>query len=296
MLISWSVNPKIWVINLGFIHIQLSWYGLLMALAFVLGYQLTRRQLVRLDRSADEVEPLALAMFLGVLIGARLGHCLFYQPLYYLSHPLEILKTWEGGLASHGAVIGILLALWLHSRRHSHPLAALTDLLSPAIALASALIRLGNLMNSEILGIPTSGSWGVRFMRIDGIPRHPVQVYESLWYLVIFAILMVMRKRQQTLAPGRMTGLMLTLIFSGRFLLEFLKEAQADFAAGPLHMGQWLSLPCVVIGVCLLLRNQTPGTASIPRSAGQSVGRGFRSPFLPPPSSAVCPWCKPVPP
>jgi len=262
MLLSWSVNPKLWVINLGFMHLQISWYGLLMALAFILGYRLTRSQLIRLRRSADEVDPLALSMFLGVLIGARLGHCLFYQPLYYLSHPLEILKTWEGGLASHGAVIGIFLALWLHSRRHQHPLAALTDLLSPAIALASALIRLGNLMNSEILGIPTSGAWGVRFLRIDSIPRHPVQVYESLWYLGIFLLLMAIRKRQNALPRGRMTGLLLTLIFTGRFFLEFLKEAQADFSAGPLHMGQWLSVPCVLIGLYLLLR-RTGGPAPL---------------------------------
>ena len=197
-------------------------------------------------------------MIVGAIVGARLGHCLFYRPDYYLANPLEIIAFWKGfrGLASHGGAVGILFALYIFSRRHpNQPYLWLVDKVVGPTALGGFFIRMGNFMNSEILGVPTEGPWGVVFTRIDPFPRHPAQLYEAFSYLLIFFFLFgLYRKKGPDLPRGLLTGLFLALVFGARFLIEFVKERHAAFEAGlPLSMGQLLSIPVVLVGVGLVV-------------------------------------------
>lgn len=194
-------------------------------------------------------------LVIGTVVGARLGHVFFYDPGYYLSNPLEIIKVWKGGLASHGGGLGVLLATYLYSRKHpTQPYLWLIDRLAIPTALAGAFIRIGNFFNSEILGTPSNVPWAIVFERIDNIPRHPVQLYESITYAVIFFILMtVYKQRADNLRPGLLMGLLLVLVFSARFMLEFVKVHQAAYASEFLSVGQWLSIPAVLVGVVLLV-------------------------------------------
>jgi prolipoprotein diacylglyceryl transferase len=191
------------------------------------------------------------------VIGARLGHCLFYEPAYYLRRPLEILMIWRGGLASHGGAVGIFLALYGYSRRRpDQPYLWLLDRMAIPTALGGSFIRLGNLFNSEILGISTDVPWAFVFARIDDLPRHPAQLYESLAYLLIFGVLFaVYRKRGSHTPRGLLLGLFLVLVFGARFVIECVKVRQAAFGeALPLSMGQLLSIPAILVGVVLLVR------------------------------------------
>jgi prolipoprotein diacylglyceryl transferase len=195
-------------------------------------------------------------MAVGTVIGARLGHCLFYEPDYYLQNPLEILKIWRGGLASHGAAIGILVALWLFIRKYKKPFIWILDRIVVVVALAGALIRLGNLMNSEIYGIETALPWGFVFIKnLEVVPKHPTQIYEALTYFLIFGLLLtIYRRTDGKFRPGVLFSWFLILVFGMRFLIEFIKEDQVDFeAAMSLNMGQWLSIPFVLLGIGLLL-------------------------------------------
>jgi prolipoprotein diacylglyceryl transferase len=188
----------------------------------------------------------------GTLLGARLGHVLFYDPGYYLNHPLEILYLWEGGLASHGAVLGILLAIFLYSRfRPDESFLWICDRVGMAVPFSGCLIRLGNFFNSEILGTPSDVPWAVVFARVDAIPRHPVQLYESLSYLLVFIAQYHFFKRNHGQPPlGELFGRFFVGVFGVRFVLEFFKEEQASFALGGiLTMGQWLSIPAVAAGL-----------------------------------------------
>lgn len=206
--------------------------------------------------SPAELESLFAYMIFGTIIGARLGHCLFYDPVYYITHPVDILKVWEGGLASHGGVLGILIALAFFTHRHNRSLGWLLNRLTIPGAFGGALIRIGNFMNSEIVGLPTCSDWGVVFERVDSLPRHPVQLYESLAYVSIFVLLvLVYRFRECKLANGNLAGLFLVAIFTVRFLLEYVKIPQAEFAVPwGLHMGQVLSIPFIAAGIVLLIR------------------------------------------
>jgi prolipoprotein diacylglyceryl transferase len=202
-------------------------------------------------------------MALGTVIGARLGHCLFYEPEYYLSNPIEILKIWRGGLASHGAALGILLALYLWTRKFKKKFVWILDRIVIVVALGGAFIRLGNLMNSEIYGVETSLPWGFIFIRnLEMVPKHPTQIYEALTYFLIFALLIWIYFRSDGKPrKGMLFSLFLILVFGMRFLIEFIKEDQVDFEQGmALNMGQWLSIPFVLLGSGLLfwsLRNKT---------------------------------------
>ena len=178
--IDWSVGPDI--IDIGIIKIR--WYGLLFALSFVLGYQIMLKVFKYEGHTQKQLDSLTIFMILGTVIGARLGHCLFYEPGYYLSNPLEILKVWNGGLASHGAALGIIFSLFLFSKKHktiSFPW--ILDRIVIVVALSGFFIRTGNFFNSEIIGVPTDLPWAVIFHRIDELPRHPSQVYEAFAYL-----------------------------------------------------------------------------------------------------------------
>ena len=254
--INWDVSPEIF--HLGPVSVR--WYGLLFALSFVFGYLILTRIFVKEGKPKTDVEQLSVYVIFGTVIGARLGHCLFYNPSYYLSNPIEILKVWEGGLASHGAAIGIIIALYLYSRKKKDQnLLWLLDRLVIVVALGGSLIRLGNLFNSEIYGIETQVPWAFIFPNGAGagmVPRHPTQIYESLAYLIIFIILFVTyNKQKDKFNNGFLFGLFLILVFTFRFFVEFVKAVQEPFEADlPLKMGQWLSIPFVLIGIYFLIK------------------------------------------
>jgi prolipoprotein diacylglyceryl transferase len=253
--ITWDVSPSIFSIG----SFEVRWYGLLFALAFVFGQRILTKIYVAEGRTEGDVDVITLYMIIGTVVGARLGHTLFYQPEYYLSNPIEILKIWEGGLASHGATIGILLALWLFSRKQQFDYMWVLDRIVIVVALGGALIRLGNLMNSEIFGRPTDLPWGFIFVRQDEyshVPRHPTQLYESLSVFLLFVLLYwLWKKYKEALPRGLLFGIFVTALFTFRFLVEFLKEDQvAKEATMALNIGQQLSIPLILIGLFILFR------------------------------------------
>lgn len=251
-MIEWSVNPDL----VAFGPFRIRWYGLMFLTGFTIGYFIVRDMCRRENRSFERLENLLIYVVAGTAIGARLGHCLFYEPWYYLSNPIEILKIWEGGLASHGGTIGVIFAIWLYARRHSEfSFLWILDRLSVPVALVASFIRIGNLMNSEIIGRPADIPWSFVFKRIDEIPRHPAQIYESITYFVLFVISYLIYLRNPNRRPGFFFGLMLVWIFGWRVILEFFKENQEAFEASmPLNMGQLLSIPFVVLGTYMLIR------------------------------------------
>ncbi|MCP2042096.1 prolipoprotein diacylglyceryl transferase [Pontibacter sp. HSC-36F09] len=253
--ITWDVSPSIFSIG----SFEVRWYGLLFALAFVFGQRILTKIYVAEGRTEGDVDIITLYMIVGTVVGARLGHTLFYQPEYYLSNPIEILKIWEGGLASHGATIGILLALWLFSRKHNFDYMWVLDRIVIVVALGGALIRLGNLMNSEIFGRPTDLPWGFIFVRqseYSHVPRHPTQLYESFSVFLLFVLLYwLWKKYKEALPKGLLFGIFVTALFTFRFLVEFLKEVQVEKEATmALNIGQQLSIPLIIIGLIILFR------------------------------------------
>lgn len=268
--IYWDVSPDL--VQLGPITVR--WYGLLFAILFAIGYLIARWQFRIEHKDINSLDSLLVYMIVGTIVGARLGHCLFYDPAYYLRHPLEILRVWEGGLASHGGAIGVLLAIYLYTRRHpDQPFLWLLDRVVVPTALGGSLIRLGNLFNSEILGTPSNLPWAFVFLRVDRVPRHPAQLYESAAYLVIFiALLLVYRHYRGETPRGLLVGLFFVSVFTMRFLIEFVKQRQAAYENNlPLSVGQWLSIPFILAGFALLWRalprqkQSTPATAPIRR-------------------------------
>ncbi len=257
MLISfihWNPSPEIF--SLSFLTIR--WYGLLFTLGFITGYYIIGWMMKREKIDIKLLDSLTTYMVISTVIGARLGHVLFYQPMDYLAHPLDILKVWEGGLASHGAAIGILTGLFLYSKKHKQPFLSTVDRIVVVTALAGCFIRLGNLMNSEIYGHESQLPWAFIFERDDMIPRHPTQIYEALGYLSIFFFLLFKYKAGEILKPGRLLGWFLILVFGLRFFVEFLKEPQVGFEQNMLlNMGQLLSIPFILIGTWFLLRKPT---------------------------------------
>lgn len=260
--IRWDFDPEIFSIG----NHGVRWYGLMIALALYTGYLIFRRYLRGDKLSAEMVDSLLIYIAIAGIVGARLGHCLFYEPEYFLRNPMEMLKIWKGGLASHGWAIGLLLALWLYYRKYKIPFLWLMDRLVIVVALASAFIRMGNFFNSEIYGLPTSLPWGVEFVRdrlydsttgelLPTVPRHPTQLYESLSYLLIFiASFVFYRKRKMEIRDGFMFSVFMIALFSARFLIEFVKNDQVAFEAGmKFNMGQLLSLPFIFAGVALLV-------------------------------------------
>jgi phosphatidylglycerol:prolipoprotein diacylglycerol transferase len=246
--ITWNIDPEIFRIG----KFAIRYYGVLWALSFYLGYLIFDR-FVKKEKLPDGfLDSLTIYMAIGTILGARIGHCLFYEPAYYLNHPIDILKIWQGGLASHGAAIGILIALYLFGKKHKVSMVYVLDRIVITVALAGFLIRLGNLMNSEIYGIETSLPWGFIFERNHEIfPKHPTQLYEAFIYLLIFVMLhIIYRKYNSKPAQGLLFGLFLATVFSARFVIEFVKEPQVDFEkAMSLNMGQLLSIPFVLAGI-----------------------------------------------
>ncbi len=252
--LNWSVSQEIFRVG----PIAIRWYGLLFALSFVIGYWIMDKIFRIEKRSQHDLEALTITMIIGTVLGARVGHCLFYDPVYYLSNPLLILKVWEGGLASHGAAIGILLALWYYvKKRPKYTFLWVIDRVVIVVALSGFLIRLGNFFNSEILGSQTDVAWAVVFTRIDNIPRHAAQLYEAVTYLAIFIYLYYSyMKLNAGAAAGRIFGQFLVFVFGARFIVEFFKEVQSPFEKGlPLDMGQILSIPFIIAGIYLWIRS-----------------------------------------
>lgn len=252
--INWNVDPDI----VSFWGLTIRYYGLLFAASFFFGYIIMQKIFKNEGLTVELLDKLTVYMAVGTVLGARLGHCLFYQPEYYLSNPWEIIKIWHGGLASHGAAIGILIALYYFSKKNKKPYLWILDRIVIVVALAGFFIRMGNLMNSEIYGNPTELPWGFVFIR-DGqtIPKHPTQIYEALSYLLIFVLLYtIYKKKGIQVKQGLMFSLFLILLFTVRFFIEFIKEDQVRFEQGmALNMGQWLSIPFVLIGLFLLYRS-----------------------------------------
>lgn len=249
--IHWNVNPEIFSIG----SFGPRWYGLLFALGFVAGYYIMLRFFKKEGIKQEVLDSLTMYMFVGVLVGARLGHCFFYEPQYYLAHPLKIFKIWEGGLASHGASIGILVALYYFTKKQKLSYLWLFDRIGIVVALAGMFIRFGNLMNSEIYGHETQLPWGFIFEREgETLPKHPTQLYEALWYLMLFGLLFwLYEKNYKKQNHGFLFGIFLILLFSGRFLIEFVKQDQVNFEANmTLNMGQWLSIPFIIMGIAIL--------------------------------------------
>jgi phosphatidylglycerol---prolipoprotein diacylglyceryl transferase len=260
--ITWDFNPEIFSIG----NHSVRWYGLMFALAFFTGYLIFKRYL-RADKLTSEmVDSLLVHIAIGAIVGARLGHCLFYEPDYFLRHPLQILMVWKGGLASHGGIIGLLIALWLYIRKYKIPFLWLMDRIAIVVALGNAFIRIGNFFNSEIYGLPTNVPWGVEFVRdrlydsntgalLPTVPRHPTQLYEALSYILIFVASFVFyRKRNMEIRDGFIFSFSMIAQFGARFLIEFLKNDQVAFEAGMrFNMGQLLSLPFIFAGIGLII-------------------------------------------
>ncbi|MCF0165593.1 MAG: prolipoprotein diacylglyceryl transferase [Bacteroidales bacterium] len=270
LYISWNVDPDI--ITLGWFHLR--WYSILFVSGlFPIGYLIMRSFYKREGLPVSLLDPMLYALLIGTLVGARLGHCLFYDPAYYLAHPLDILKTWEGGLASHGGSVGVLLAMWWftakYGKKYGFGYIWTLDRLVIAICFAGCLIRLGNLFNSEIFGHATTLPWGFKFPRSyewqalygpavyppDGVACHPTQLYEALSYLLLgLGLLWLYLKRLPRLYTGNIFGLFLIGLFGVRILIEFVKNPQEDFEKEMvLNMGQWLSIPFVLAGVIILI-------------------------------------------
>jgi prolipoprotein diacylglyceryl transferase len=262
-------NPDVEAFHLfGF---SVRWYSLCWLIGLVLAYFIVQR-LYKQQKIKDELfDPLFLYCFFGILLGARLGHCLFYQPEYYLTSwqhfiemivPIHFLPAggWKfvgyEGLASHGGTIGLIVALYLYYRRTRLNLWQVLDNIAIATPITACFIRLGNLMNSEIIGKVTDVPWAFIFERVDKMPRHPGQLYEAIAYFVFFFVgLWLYRKYPQRVGTGFFFGLCLTLIFTFRFFIEYTKDIQVDFESGmPLNMGQILSLPFIAIGIYCMRR------------------------------------------
>ena len=284
LYIHWNPDPELFNI----FGISVRYYGLLWIVGIALAYLVVRQQYKDKKLGDDKFDPLFLYCFLGILIGARLGHCIFYDWAYYKDHfaemilPLKSLPdgSWKftgyAGLASHGGTLGLMIALWLYCRKAKMHYIDVVDMIAVATPICACCIRLANLINSEIIGRPTDVPWAFVFERVDTMPRHPGQLYEALAYLVFFIGMIILyrwglKRRQEAEKPefgvpkqtlplsypyhrGFFFGLCLTEIFTFRFFIEFLKENQVAFEEGmSLNMGQWLSIPFVLIGLYFML-------------------------------------------
>ncbi|MDR2498272.1 MAG: prolipoprotein diacylglyceryl transferase [Tannerellaceae bacterium] len=265
--ITWTVDPAIFSIG----SYEVRWYGLAFALGFMIGYWIVGRMWKNEGLNPDWISSLLFYTVAGTAIGSRLGHCFFYEPMYYLTHPIEILNFRAGGLASHGGTLGIVIAIYIYSKRVSHRsmMWAFDKLVTPT-GLVAALIRLGNLMNHEIYGHATDKPWAFRFIEnlpswrrgaepVFSLPSHPTQIYEAGCYLIVFALCMWLYFRKQAWKKeGLIFGVFMIGIFLSRFFIEFLKNDQEEFEAGMvLNMGQLLSIPFVLAGAYFVWRALT---------------------------------------
>ncbi|MCR5827980.1 MAG: prolipoprotein diacylglyceryl transferase [Bacteroidales bacterium] len=265
----WNVDPAIFTIG----NYSLRFYSLLFVAGFPLGYWLFFKFYKRENVDVQLLEPLLYILLIGTIVGARLGHCLFYEPKFYLTHPIEILKVWQGGLASHGGILAILFCVIYYAhkygRKNGFDAMWMFDRLAIAGSIAGCFIRCGNLFNSEIFGGPTDLPWGFKFPRSiewttlygpsvyppDGLACHPTQIYEALSYLILGLVLLWLYwKKSDKLYRGTLFGIFFIVLFTMRFLIEFIKNDQVEFEASmQFNMGQLLSIPFIIAGVIILI-------------------------------------------
>jgi len=275
-LIHWNISPEITKL---FGVFPVRYYGLLFAMGIAAAYYVMARIYKKEGIPPEQFERLAIYTILGTFIGARLGHFIFYQPEYFWKAPIEIFLPIAkidgayrfvgfGGLASHGGTLGILIAIILYCRKTKLGFLWVVDRLAIVAPLTSAFIRIGNFMNSEIIGKPTGEGYGIIFQRVDNLPRHPAQLYEAVSYLVIFCVMLFLYKKNNR-PSGFMFGIFLILLFSARFCIEFFKEDQVAFEQGmALNMGQWLSIPFILAGIALALYKNKPTPATVELTNG----------------------------
>jgi len=264
--IDWNPAPEIFKIG----SFAIRYYSLMFVIAFMLGLHLMKKIFIDDKIPLEKLDSLFIYVVVGTLIGARLGHFIFYDPQFLFEKPLEVFLPFRfspkfeftgfAGLASHGAAIGIIIALYIYSKKVlKKPLLYILDRVVVVSSIGGAFVRLGNLMNSEIIGKATNSSYGFVFKRLgEDFPRHPAQLYEAMSYVLIFAILwFVYWKTDKKQKFGYLFGLYFVLMWTARFVVEFFKEAQVDERADwALNTGQWLSIPLILIGLYLMLRKQ----------------------------------------
>ena len=266
LTINWNPDPELF--NL-FGSFPIRYYGLLWGIGIVLACIIVQRQYRDRKISEDKFTPLFFYCVIGITLGARLGHCIFYDWSYYQNHLIEMILPvkqfpnegwkWIGyrGLASHGGTLGLIIALWLYCRKTKMHYMDVLDMIAVATPICACFIRLANLMNSEIIGKPADIPWAFVFEQVDMLPRHPAQLYEAIAYFIFLLGMIYLYKKSdhgQKLHRGFFFGLCLTEIFVFRFFVEFLKENQVDFEnTMTLNMGQWLSIPFVIIGIYFML-------------------------------------------
>jgi prolipoprotein diacylglyceryl transferase len=271
--ITWDLKPQIF--NIGTFEVR--YYSILFGIGFIIGYYLLLRMYKKEGVSVELLDKLTIYVIIATILGARIGHCLFYETSEYLANPLKIFLPFQGkigrdfrftgyqGLASHGGAIGILLGIYFYSRKFKLNYLWVMDRLSIPTALAATFIRMGNFFNSEISGIPTTLPWGVKFMRVkdefdiaanEVLPKHPTQLYEAFSYLAIFVLLYYLyNKMYKTAKQGYFFGIFLITVFTARFIIEFVKDVQESFEKDMiLNMGQLLSIPFIVVGLYLIFR------------------------------------------
>lgn len=265
LYITWTIDP----ICFNLFGLEIRWYGVLFAVGYLISYEIVKRIFKRDGAPGYWLDKLVIYTLTATLIGARLGHCFFYDPVYYISHPIEILYVWNGGLSSHGGLVGAVLGIMLFARKYTKisPLWSF-DRFIVSVALIGAFLRIGNLMNHEIYGLPTAlpfafkfitnlDSWHAGEAPIFTLPCHPTAIYEAVSYFFIaFLLLIIYYKTNASNRPGMIMGVFLIAVFSIRFLIEFIKVNQVPFEDQMiLNMGQILSIPCIVIGLYLFIRS-----------------------------------------
>lgn len=267
--INWNIDPEITKL---FGLIPLRYYGILFVTGLMMGYLIVKQIYRKENIPVENLDRLTIYIFIGTFIGARLGHCLFYEPEYYLRNPLEIILPFKWkiggnfefigyqGLASHGGAIGVLLAILVYCRKNHFDFLWVLDRIAIAAPVTCMFIRFGNFMNSEIIGEPTNSNFGVVFQKVDLLPRHPAQLYEAFAYLLIFIILVWSYWMfKKTKKDGYIFGLALIMLFAARFFIEFFKINQVEFENGMLiNMGQLLSIPFILIGIGLMIWKRKP--------------------------------------
>ena len=269
LAIHWNIDPAIFHIG-GF---ELRWYSILFVSGFIIGWFIFKKFFRREGVPEKLLDPLLYTLLIATIVGARLGHCLFYQPDYYLTSWkgfLEIFMPWKGGLASHGGAIALILAMWWYAahygKKYGFDFLWIMDRLVITVCFAGALIRLGNLFNSEIYGDVTALPWGIVFERNgETLPKHPTQLYEAISYTILgFGLLTAYNKKLEKLKRGEIFGIFLICLFGVRFLIEFIKEPQVEFETSmALNMGQLLSIPFVLAGAALLVWSLTKGSPAM---------------------------------
>ncbi|POY35876.1 prolipoprotein diacylglyceryl transferase [Solitalea longa] len=261
--IHWNIDPEI----INIFGVSIRYYGLLFTGGLILCFFILKGIFSNENIPLTHLEKLSTYGIIGIFVGMRLGHCFFYEPSYYFSHPLEIIlpiqPTADGGykfsgfqgLASHGGTLGLIIALVIYAKKTKESIIKTVDLIAVVAPLGACFIRLANFMNSEIIGYPTTVPWAFVFERVDNLPRHPAQLYEAISYLLILGLMFYLYKtKRETLQNGFFFGLVITLIFIARFLIEFVKERQVSFEDKmQFDMGQLLSIPFIIVGLSFII-------------------------------------------